>query len=64
MPAFNIDHFCKAVQRYKITFTYVAPPVRQHGSFHNWWGANVSLRSSFSCLAAITSRTTTSARSE
>ncbi|EMC94308.1 hypothetical protein BAUCODRAFT_544122 [Baudoinia panamericana UAMH 10762] len=27
MPAFNLNEFCTAVQRYKITFTYVAPPV-------------------------------------
>ncbi|KAK5109108.1 hypothetical protein LTR62_007565 [Meristemomyces frigidus] len=27
MPAFNLDTFCNAIQRYKITFTYVAPPV-------------------------------------
>ncbi|KAK3675351.1 hypothetical protein LTR78_004861 [Recurvomyces mirabilis] len=27
MPAFNLEAFCAAIQRYKITFTYVAPPV-------------------------------------
>ncbi|KAK3117662.1 hypothetical protein LTR53_000791 [Teratosphaeriaceae sp. CCFEE 6253] len=27
MPQFNLDAFCIAVQRYKITFLYVAPPV-------------------------------------
>ncbi|KAK5721411.1 hypothetical protein LTR17_014622 [Elasticomyces elasticus] len=27
MPQFNLDAFCTAIQRYKITFLYVAPPV-------------------------------------
>ncbi|KAK4900374.1 hypothetical protein LTR27_002599 [Elasticomyces elasticus] len=27
MPQFNLDAFCTTIQRYKITFLYVAPPV-------------------------------------
>ena len=27
MPKFDIENFCKAIQKYKITFAYVVPPV-------------------------------------